>query len=227
MDGNGRWAAAPRPAARCRAPRRRTGRPPHDRGGDRRPGVRWLTLYAFSSENWRRPPSEVLDLTGLLRHYVRQELAELKARGRPAARHRRPRAASMPTCRADLARPSARPPATAGSTSTSRCPTARAPRSPPPPARPPRPCSAGTLDPADLDETAFAELPVHLRHARPRPGHPHQRRAPAVATSCCGSPPMPNWCSLDVLWPDFGAAEFDARSPSMRGASGASGRRPG
>jgi undecaprenyl diphosphate synthase len=38
-------------------------------------------LYAFSSENWRRPLGEVLDLTGLLRHYLRTEIAELKANG--------------------------------------------------------------------------------------------------------------------------------------------------
>ena len=44
-------------------------------------GVSWLTLYAFSSENWRRPAGEVLDLTGLLRQYLRSEIAELKANG--------------------------------------------------------------------------------------------------------------------------------------------------
>src|SRR5580692_9907713 len=46
-----------------------------------RQGVSWLTIYAFSSENWRRPAGEVLDLTGLLRHYLRTEIAELKANG--------------------------------------------------------------------------------------------------------------------------------------------------
>ncbi len=44
-------------------------------------GVGWLTIYAFSSENWRRPADEVLDLTGLLRQYLRTEIAELKATG--------------------------------------------------------------------------------------------------------------------------------------------------
>ncbi len=80
MDGNGRWAAArglPRVAghrAGAQAVRRTI-------EAAIRAGVGWLTLYAFSSENWSRPPSEVLDLTGLLRHYIRQELAELKAQG--------------------------------------------------------------------------------------------------------------------------------------------------
>ncbi len=80
MDGNGRWAAArglPRLAghrAGAQAVRRTI-------EAAIRHGVRWLTLYAFSSENWRRPAGEVLDLTGLLRHYVRNEVAELHAEG--------------------------------------------------------------------------------------------------------------------------------------------------
>lgn len=40
-------------------------------------GVGYLTLYAFSSENWKRPPEEVDDLMSLLRHYLRNEVAEL------------------------------------------------------------------------------------------------------------------------------------------------------
>ena len=80
MDGNGRWA-------RARGQPRVAG---HRAGAQavRRTiesaiacGVQWLTLYAFSSENWRRPPEEVLDLTGLLRHYLRQELAEMSREG--------------------------------------------------------------------------------------------------------------------------------------------------
>ncbi len=80
MDGNGRWAAA-----------RRLPRIAGHREGARavrrtieaaiRHGVSWLTIYAFSSENWRRPVGEVLDLTGLLRHYLRTEIAELGANG--------------------------------------------------------------------------------------------------------------------------------------------------
>ena len=54
--------------------------------------VKWLTIYAFSSENWRRPADEVLDLTGLLRQYLRSEIAELTANGvrRCAANVERP-----------------------------------------------------------------------------------------------------------------------------------------
>jgi undecaprenyl diphosphate synthase len=44
-------------------------------------GVRYLTLYGFSSENWKRPADEVDDLMGLLRHYLRGEIAELHRNG--------------------------------------------------------------------------------------------------------------------------------------------------
>ncbi|MBU6497945.1 MAG: di-trans,poly-cis-decaprenylcistransferase, partial [Rhodospirillales bacterium] len=80
MDGNGRWAAArglPRLAghrAGVQAVRRTI-------EAAITQGVAWLTLYAFSSENWRRPRAEVIDLTGLLRHFLRSEIAELKAQG--------------------------------------------------------------------------------------------------------------------------------------------------
>ncbi len=80
MDGNGRWARArglPR-AAGHRAGAQAVRRTIESAIGC---GVQWLTLYAFSSENWRRPPDEVLDLTGLLRHYLRQELAEMSREG--------------------------------------------------------------------------------------------------------------------------------------------------
>jgi undecaprenyl diphosphate synthase len=43
-------------------------------------GVRYLTVYSFSSENWRRPPEEVSDLMGLLKRFIRNDLADLHAR---------------------------------------------------------------------------------------------------------------------------------------------------
>ena len=80
MDGNGRWARAhglPRVAGHRAGAEavRRTIR------AAIRYGVRWLTLYAFSAENWRRSAAEVLDLTGLLRHYLKSEIASLAAEG--------------------------------------------------------------------------------------------------------------------------------------------------
>ena len=80
MDGNGRWA-------------KRRGMPRlagHHAGTEnvRRitiacadAGVEVLTIYAFSTENWRRPVDEIDDLMGLLRHYLRGEIAELHRKG--------------------------------------------------------------------------------------------------------------------------------------------------
>jgi undecaprenyl diphosphate synthase len=78
MDGNGRWAKKrmlPRIAG-------------HKQGIEavrkvskaaREMGVEVLTLYAFSSENWRRPAEEVSDLMGLLRHFIKTDLDEMAA----------------------------------------------------------------------------------------------------------------------------------------------------
>ena len=76
-------AAGPRRGTCRRSPaiaraRGRCGAPSRRRSAS---GVAWLTIYAFSSENWRRPAGEVLDLTGLLRQYLKSEIAELKANG--------------------------------------------------------------------------------------------------------------------------------------------------
>ncbi|HJQ69728.1 MAG TPA: isoprenyl transferase [Blastocatellia bacterium] len=78
MDGNGRWAA-----------RRSLPRVAGHRAGaeavratvesSARLGVRYLTLYAFSTENWKRPRLEVEALMGLLREFLRREIRSLKA----------------------------------------------------------------------------------------------------------------------------------------------------
>ncbi len=80
MDGNGRWAKArglPRAAGHkagaeaARKVLRASGEA----------GVECLTLYAFSSENWRRPEAEINDLMGLLRFYLQSELNSLHREG--------------------------------------------------------------------------------------------------------------------------------------------------
>lgn len=80
MDGNGRWAKAhslPRAVG-------------HKKGADAvretvegclARGVKILTLYAFSSENWSRPDDEVSDLMGLLRLYIKKEVSSLDKQG--------------------------------------------------------------------------------------------------------------------------------------------------
>jgi undecaprenyl diphosphate synthase len=80
MDGNGRWAAArglPRAEGHRRGVEtlRQTVRDAADLG------IRYLTLYSFSSENWSRPPREVAELMGLLKRFVRNDLAELHRNG--------------------------------------------------------------------------------------------------------------------------------------------------
>ena len=76
MDGNGRWAerrGLPRVAGHKAGAEavRRAMQAAVDRG------VEVLTLYAFSSENWRRSDEEIADLTGLMRFYLERELNTL------------------------------------------------------------------------------------------------------------------------------------------------------
>jgi undecaprenyl diphosphate synthase len=80
MDGNGRWAARrglPRVEGHRRGLEavRRAVRAASDLGID------YLTIYAFSSENWRRPAEEVSDLMFLLKRFIRHDLADLHASG--------------------------------------------------------------------------------------------------------------------------------------------------
>jgi undecaprenyl diphosphate synthase len=76
MDGNGRWAAE-RGLPRVEGHRRGVEalRSTVRAAGDL--GVSVLTIFSFSSENWSRPPAEVSDLMGLLRRFIRNDLAEL------------------------------------------------------------------------------------------------------------------------------------------------------
>jgi undecaprenyl diphosphate synthase len=76
MDGNGRWARA-RGLPRIAGHRRGAEAVRRAIVGACELGIPYLTLFGFSSENWRRPSSEVHDLMGLLRHYLRGEIAEL------------------------------------------------------------------------------------------------------------------------------------------------------
>jgi undecaprenyl diphosphate synthase len=80
MDGNGRWAKArglPRAAGHRQGAE--AARKVLRAAGEA--GVECLTLYAFSSENWRRPEEEISDLMGLLRLYIGRELNALHKEG--------------------------------------------------------------------------------------------------------------------------------------------------
>lgn len=80
MDGNGRWAKK-KGFSRIRG---------HQQGADavreivtlsREIGIQWLTLYAFSEENWKRPAHEVQALMRLLNRFLKDELREMQENG--------------------------------------------------------------------------------------------------------------------------------------------------
>ena len=80
MDGNGRWAKK-RMLPRIAGHRKgiEAARNVTRAAGDL--GIEVLTLYAFSTENWRRPAEEVSDLMGLLRHFIKSDIEELAQNG--------------------------------------------------------------------------------------------------------------------------------------------------
>ncbi len=205
MDGNGRWAAArglPRVAghrAGAQAVRRCIKAAIESQ-------VEWLTLYAFSSENWRRPAQEVADLTGLLRHYLRHELAELHREG-VCLRVIGERERFDPSMRAEFERAER---LTAGNTRLrlmialsygGRSDILRASL------RLAEAVRAGTIDPRQFDEDGFARF-------LSTDGIPD----PDLMVRTSGEFRLSNfllWQSayaelvfLDVLWPDFGPVHF-------------------
>ena len=205
MDGNGRWAAArglPKSAGH-RAGAQAVRRAIEAAIGA---GVGWLTLYAFSSENWRRSAAEVLDLTGLLRHYLRSEIAELAAKGvRLRIIGDRSRFdADIQTDLAKAERDTAqnnRLNLTIALSYGSRAEIVAAARAAAEAAR------TGVLDPAALDEAGFAAL-------LSTSGIPD----PDLIVRTSGELRLSNfllWQAayaelvfMDVLWPDFSEAHF-------------------
>ncbi len=80
MDGNGRWATA-KGVSRSKGHRKGADAVRQAIEGAIDCGVRYLTLYAFSTENWNRPVDEVNDLMGLLRMYLKKEVRTLAKEG--------------------------------------------------------------------------------------------------------------------------------------------------
>jgi undecaprenyl diphosphate synthase len=224
MDGNGRWAAArglPRVAghrAGVQAVRRTI-------EAAARSGVRWLTLYAFSSENWRRPLSEVMDLTGLLRHFLKSEIAELKAEGvrlrfiGDPARFARDIQIDLGAAERDTAH-NTRLNLVIALSYGARAEIVAAAR-----AAAEAACD-GRLDPAELDEDRFAGF-------LSTSGIPD----PDLIIRTSGEQRLSNfllWQSayaelvfLDVLWPDFGPGEFAAALSEFSRRERRFGARPG
>lgn len=80
MDGNGRWAQA---RGKIRSAGHRAGAESVRRALEAclEQGIKYLTLFSFSSENWSRPKSEIADLMGLLRIYLKKEVTTLCEKG--------------------------------------------------------------------------------------------------------------------------------------------------
>ncbi len=78
MDGNGRWASR-RGLPRFEGHRRGVEAVRRTVKASVELGVRYLTIYSFSTENWSRPAAEIAELMGLLRRFIRNDLADLHA----------------------------------------------------------------------------------------------------------------------------------------------------
>ena len=206
MDGNGRWATArglPRNAghqAGVRTAERLI------RFAGRRLGLRHLTLYAFSTENWSRPEAEVSFLFDLLRRFIAEKLAEFVAEGVKVTVSG-DAAELPPALREEVARATA---ATAGSDRLwlnvalnygARREILRACQAAM------RAAVAGTLRPDGLDEEAFSRLLY-------TDGMPD----PDLIIRTSGEVRLSNFLLWQAayaelhftrtLWPDFTAAEF-------------------
>jgi undecaprenyl diphosphate synthase len=79
MDGNGRWASR-RGLPRFEGHRRGVEAVRRSVRASIELGVRYLTIYSFSTENWSRPAAEIAELMGLLRRFIRNDLADLHSR---------------------------------------------------------------------------------------------------------------------------------------------------
>lgn len=205
MDGNGRWASA-------RGLPRTEG---HRRGAEAaravikeaaRLGVKYLTLFGFSSENWKRPAGEVTDLMGLLRLYLRKELASLHKQGVRfrviGDRTRLPGdVQNLIAAAEDRTRDNTGLNLVVALSYGGRAEIAAAAR------RLAERVKAGVLDPADIDEEVFAgqletvDLPEPDLLIRTSG---EQRISNFLLWQCAYT----EFVFTDTLWPDFGAQAF-------------------
>ena len=207
MDGNGRWAerrGLPRVAGHRAGAEavRRTMRAAADAG------VEVLTLYAFSSENWRRSDDEIADLTGLMRFYLGQELKTLEKEGVRLSLIGEPEAFGAEL--ADKLRRAVD--RTAGNRRLTlnialnygaRSELAKAAR------RLAQRCVAGEADPAGIDEAAISaelqtaalpDLDLLIRTSGEM----------RLSNFLLWQAAYAELLFVDTLWPDFGEAEFNA-----------------
>ncbi len=223
MDGNGRWASArhlPRVAghrAGAQAVRRTI-------EAAIRNNIAWLTIYAFSSENWQRPEDEVTDLTGLLRHYLRHEVAELHTE-RVRLRAIGDRARFGPEIARELAEAES---LTAGNTRLNltvalsyggRSEIVAAARAVA------QAAAAGLLDPMALTEASFGSF--LFTAGMPDPDlvirTSGERR---VSNFLLWQAAYAEYLFPEVLWPDFNAAHFESALADYAGRDRRYGARP-
>ena len=203
------------PAARRRPPRRRRGRARKVLRAAGEAGVECLTLYAFSSENWRRPAQEISDLTGLLRFYIQRELDSLHQEGDPPQDPRRSQGVRSRRRRDGRQGGGAdrrQQPDDAGDRAQLR----RAHRD-----RPRRRAIAAAGDAGDDrrggDRAARSTPPICRRST----SSSAPRASSACPISCSGRRLMPNCCSSTRSGPISTATRCAPRWPIMAGASGA------
>jgi undecaprenyl diphosphate synthase len=224
MDGNGRWAASrnlPRIAGH------RAGAQAVRRSIEAAISLRvsWLTLYAFSSENWRRPQGEVMDLTGLLRHYLRNEIDELHANG-VRLRVIGERTRFSPDLQAELLAAERRTEANSRLNLTvalsygARDEILGAAR------RAAQAARDGALDPATLDETVFSRLLDTAEMPDPdliiRTSGEHR-----LSNFLLWQAAYAEFVFLDVLWPDFAEPHFAGALDEFARRERRFGARPG
>jgi len=205
MDGNGRWATA---RGLPRADGHKEGVEAARRAVEaaRDLGLTYLTLYSFSTENWRRPAGEIRDLLGLLRKFIGEDLQALKKQG-----VRVKIIGDRENLDADLRLLVSRAEKETSANSQftlqiafnygGRDEIVRAARAAA------QDAASGKLNPAKLDEKAFATY-LDTR-AAPEPDlvirtSGEQR----ISNFLLWQAAYAEYVFLDVLWPDFSAAHF-------------------
>ena len=213
MDGNRRWAEARgMPVAMGHKAGAEAVRRTIEAAG--KAGIRWVTLFAFSSENWARPPEEVTALTGLLRYYLRSEVATLVKEGarlRVIGEHDRfgPDLSAAIRRAEDATAGGERLNITVALSYGGRAEIVAAARAVAKAAK------AGTLDPDTLDEGGFARFLLTA-----------DMPDPDLILRTSGEQRLSNfllWQSayaefvfLNVLWPDFDAPHLDQALAEFR-----------
>ena len=170
-------------------------------------GVEFLTLYAFSTENWKRPPAEIAALMNLLEGVHRPEPAgAAEARG-PAAHHRSDRRTPRRRAARNCSPPSKRRRTTRRARSISRSTTAAAPRS----------STRSTGSPPNWRGSRAGRSPRRAsattstrRYSGSGSADPDQRRASAEQLPALGALLRPNCMSPTPSGRDFGKEEFKA-----------------